>query len=228
MVIAGFVKNSLVDYPGYISCVLFLHGCNFNCFYCHNRQLLNCQYKIIDSRIIFDFLIKRKGMIDGVVISGGEPTLHEDLLAFIKKIKNIGYKVKLDTNGSSPDIIRQLLNEEACDYYAVDYKAPKVKYSEICGNGINADDTLKTISILAASNIKFEVRTTIYPQLTEEDLICMARELPTLQRYTLNRYKKPMLYLPQDKMRIEMNPHTQKDIEALAKSIHTIQPNVIF
>lgn len=226
MVIAGFVKNSLADFLGCISSVLFLPGCNFNCFYCHNRQLLQDNYENIDTQTIFDFLQKRKGMIDGVVISGGEPTLHEDLLMFIKKIKNIGYKVKLDTNGSSPDIIKQFLQEEVCDYYAVDYKAPKDKYKDICGENANSDDTLKTISILAESSIDFEVRTTVFPQLTQEDLILMAKELPLLPRYVLNRYKKPTLYMPQDKARIEHRPYTQKELTLLAKSISTIQPNV--
>lgn len=226
MVIAGFVKNSLVDFPGCISSVLFLPGCNFNCFYCHNRQLLQDNYENIDTQTIFDFLQKRKGMIDGVVISGGEPTLHEDLLMFINKIKNIGYKVKLDTNGSSPDIIKQILQEEVCDYYAVDYKAPKDKYKDICGENANADDTLKTISILAESGIDFEVRTTVFPHLTKEDLMNMATELPLLPRYVLNRYKKPALYMPQDKILIEHRPYTQKELTKLAESIRAIQPNI--
>ena len=227
MIIAGFIKNSLVDYPAHISCVLFLPGCNFNCFYCHNRQLLDGKHEIIDNRFVFDLLTKRKGMVDGVVISGGEPTLHKDLPAFIKEIKNIGYKIKLDTNGSSPDAIKLLINENSCDYYAVDYKAPQDKYSEICGSEATADNNLKTISILAESGVDFEVRTTVYPQLTKEDLMCMANELPLLPRYVLNRYKKPSLYLPQDKTRIERSPYTQEEILMLAENIRSIQPNVI-
>jgi pyruvate formate lyase activating enzyme len=227
MIISGFIKNSLVDYPGLISAVLFVPGCNFDCFYCHNRLLLDEEYKIVDNHSIIEFLHRRKTLLDGVVITGGEPTLQADLLPFIQNIREIGYKIKLDTNGSSPQVIQQLLDKKACDYYAVDYKAPKIKYSEVCGKGIDADSTLETIELLLSSGADFEVRTTVYPQLRKEDLLCMSKELPQLPRYVLNRYRKPEHYLPKDTERINQTPYTQEEIEALSRSIRANQPNVI-
>lgn len=124
MLISGIVKSSLLDYPGLISCVIFLPGCNYDCFYCHNRPLIQGSPDILNPREVFDFLQKRKGQLDGVVISGGEPTLHKDLIPLIAQIRLLGYKVKLDTNGSNPQIIAETLEKNLCDYYAVDYKAP--------------------------------------------------------------------------------------------------------
>jgi pyruvate formate lyase activating enzyme len=226
MIIADYLKNSLIDYPGFISCVIFVPGCNFNCFYCHNRLLRDEIYNNSNNIDIFDFLQKRAGMLDGVVISGGEPTLQTDLQHFIKKIKNLGYKVKLDTNGSNPKIIKDLIAADLCDYYAVDYKAPKAKYKQICGSEADAGSVLETIQTLIDCGAEFEVRTTIYPQLCKEDLLCMSKELPTLPRYVLNRYKKPQHYLRQHKDLIEQTPYTQKEIEDLTKHIRLIQPNV--
>jgi pyruvate formate lyase activating enzyme len=225
MIISGLIKNSLLDYPGFISAVVFVPGCNFDCFYCHNRLLLDGTHKIMDNHNIIEFLKSRQGLLDGVVITGGEPTLQADLLSFIQEIRGIGYKIKLDTNGSSPQTVKQLLDEQACDYYAVDYKAPKAKYSDICGKGISAEPTLETIGLLLSSGVSFEVRTTVYPQLSRNDLLCMSQELPPLPRYVLNRYRKPEHYLPKDTERINRTPYTQDEIEALSHIIRVNQPN---
>ena len=160
MIIAGMIKSSLIDYPGHVSCVLFVPGCNFNCFYCHNRSLLDSSYTIIDPRVVEDFLKKRAGLLDGAVITGGEPTLHHDLIPYLEKIKALGYKIKLDTNGSNPEVIKQVLQSGLCDYFAVDYKAPAAKYKEICGGNADAGPVLEA-NILLGSNADFEVRTTV-------------------------------------------------------------------
>jgi len=225
--IAGMIKSSLIDYPGLISCVLFVPGCNYNCFYCHNRSLIDGSYVIVDPRMVDSFLEKRVGLIDGVVITGGEPTLQAELLPYLKKIKNLGYKIKLDTNGSSPLVVEQALNEKLCDYYAVDYKAPASRYKEICGNNASANEVLKTINLLLNANAQLEVRTTVIPQLKKDDLMTMANELPILPKFVLKKYKKPEKYLPVDTKRVAKKPYTDSEIEQLAKLVSTVQPNTV-
>lgn len=227
MVISGLVKSSLVDFPGLVACVLFVPGCNYNCFYCHNRQLLNAEQDILTAESIMDFLRKRAGLLDGVVITGGEPTLQADLIQFMKTIKDLGYKIKLDTNGSSPSIIENILENGLCNYFAVDYKAPSARYEEICGRGVNPRDVLNTIALLLERPVDFEVRTTIIPQLDKNDLITMAQELPVVPRYVLNRYRIPETYLECDRARVETKPYTQQEITGFADLLKQYQPNVI-
>ena len=227
MMIAGMVKSSLVDYPELVAGVLFVPGCNYNCFYCHNRSLLDGTHDIIEQQEVTDFLKKRVGLLDGIVITGGEPTLQKDLISTLREIKELGYKIKLDTNGSSPVTIAQLLQYGLCDFYAIDYKAPAARYQEICGRGANAETVLKTIGLLLDNQADFEVRTTVIPQLLEADLMCMAKELPVVPRYVLNRYRTPEKYLSVDRDRIAAKPYTQAQIDALKVLISTRQPNVL-
>jgi len=227
MIISGMAKSSLVDYPGLVSCVLFLPACNFDCFYCHNRSLIDGTHEIIDMKYVEEFLHKRSGLLDAVVITGGEPTLHKDLLPFIRSIKGLGYKVKLDTNGSSPGVVGKLVSENACDYYAVDYKAPSHRYREIAGRDADAGKVLETINILLSSGVDFEVRTTVIPQLSKADLMTMAKELPVLPRYILNRYRKPEKYKPCDTARVDRTPYTRQQIEKFTEAIRAQQPNAM-
>jgi len=226
MNISGIVKTSLIDYPGLISCVLFVPGCNYNCFYCHNRSLIDGSHILLTPRYVSDFLRKRAELLDGVVISGGEPTLQNDLIPFMGTLKSLGYKVKLDTNGSRPDVVEDLLRLRLCDYFAVDYKAPAAQYPKICGNGADAGQVIQTIRLLSDSETPFEVRTTVIPQLGSEELIIMAKELPAVPRYVLNRYKVPEKYLPQDEERILEKSCSPDEIRSLADSLTAWQPNV--
>ncbi len=227
MIISGIAKSSLLDYPGLLSGVLFLPGCNYDCFYCHNRSLIDGSHSFLNPREVETFLQKRKGKLDAVVISGGEPTLHKDLIALIAQIRLLGYKIKLDTNGSNPQVIAELLAKNLCHYYAVDYKAPLSRYEEICGKGADGKKTLETIGLLLESGVDFQVRTTVIPQLSKVDLLIMAKELPLLPSYVLNAYRKPPSFLPEDRQRIEQPPYSQADIKALTKEIAVYQPNAI-
>jgi pyruvate formate lyase activating enzyme len=227
MKIAGMVKNSFVDYPARVACVVFVPGCNYNCFYCHNRALIHDAPAVKTEEEVLAFLQKRVGLLDGVVVTGGEPTLQPDLIPFLAKVKALGFLTKLDTNGSRPEVVRQVHASGLCDYYAVDYKAPARQYPEICGDHADAEKTLATIRLLQQANADFEVRTTVFPQLSEADLLTMAAELPPLSRYVLNRYRKPETCLPQDEARVNAPPYTQKQVEALADRVRTVQPNVI-
>lgn len=226
MNVSGIVKSSLIDFPGLVSCVLFVPGCNYNCFYCHNRSLIDGSHIIMTPQYVQDFLQKRVGLLDGAVISGGEPTLQSDLIPFIKKVRSYGYQIKLDTNGSRPEVVEEILLQDLCDYFSVDYKAPSEQYPEICGAGTDAAQVIKTIELLSENKIPFEVRTTVIPQLGSEELITMAKEMPPVPRYVLNRYKAPEKYLPQDELRIRKKPYSPEEIRLLADCTAAWQPNI--
>ncbi len=226
MIFAGITKSSLLDYPGKISIVLYTPGCNFNCFYCHNRAIIEDIDYIVPNKEIEDLLEKRVGLIDAVVVTGGEPTLHYDLIPFLKKVKRMGYLTKLDSNGSSPEIIRKCIEEDVVDYYAIDYKAPKKRYAEIARSEANPEDVITSIQLLIDHQKDFEVRTTVIPQLHLEDLIEMSQELPLIPRYVLNPYRTPQEYLESDEDLIAVPPYPEDTIIQFAQTIKLYQPNV--
>ena len=166
MTINGMQKLTLLDYPGNVACLIFTQGCNFRCPFCHNSGLLdmnnNCEK--IDEKEVFKYLEKRKGLLDGVCISGGEPLLQKDIEYFIRKVKDLGYKVKLDTNGSSPKKLKQLIEEGLIDYVAMDIKNYFLNYDKTAGMCTNIDNIKKSIEIIENSNIEYEFRTTIVKQ----------------------------------------------------------------
>jgi pyruvate formate lyase activating enzyme len=227
MIFAGIVRTSLIDYPGNVATVLFTPGCNYNCFFCHNRSLIENIESLIPNNEIESFLAKRVGLIDGVVITGGEPTLQDDLIPYLLKLKSLGYKTKLDTNGSNPEVIRSCIKAAAVDYYSIDYKAPKNRYPEIARGEADADTVLSSICLLLDNGCDFEARTTVIPQLSLDDLILMAEELPKLPRYVLNVYKKPFDYRIEDLALIETPPYSEKQIAEFAETIKLYQPNVV-
>lgn len=167
MVISGMQKLTLVDYPGHTACIIFTQGCNFRCPYCHNSGLIQgaSNSNKIDEQVLFDYLDKRKGLIDGVCISGGEPLLQKDIELFIKKIKEKGYKVKLDTNGSKPSLLKKLIDSNLLDYVAMDVKNAFYKYDLTTGVKVNINDIKESIKVLKASTIDYEFRTTIAKEL---------------------------------------------------------------
>lgn len=225
MNIAGIVKTSTLDFPGHISAVLFTRGCNFDCFYCHNRALLSPEAPLNDMDEIHAFLERRRGLLDGIVISGGEPTLYEDLPEFLKSIRALGYKTKLDTNGSRPEVVRWLIDDALVDYVAMDYKALWRDYAKFCG--ISASGVQKTLELLVGSDIEWELRTTVFPQLHIGDLLEMARSVPCLPRYALQLYRPPQLYRADTRFMIEARPYTPKELESMMDKIKEIQPNTI-
>jgi len=181
MRIGGFQRFSLIDYPEKISAIIFTQGCNFRCPYCHNPELVYPE--LFDEPIpeggVLSFLGMRKGMIDGVVITGGEPLLQPDVKDFIKEIKQTGYIVKLDTNGSNPERLEELLSENLLDYIAMDYKSPFEKYTSIVRAWINPDVIRKTLMIIVNSGLTYEVRTTLFQGLATCDVLKMMEELKT-------------------------------------------------
>lgn len=174
MKIAGLQKFSLIDYPGKLSAVVFTQGCNFRCPFCHNPELvLPEQYgELLALPDLFKLFEKRRQQLDGIVITGGEPTLQNDLADFIRDIKKMDYLVKLDTNGSRPLVLNELLREKLVDYIAMDIKAPLEKYSAACGVEVKLDDIRNSIEIIKNSGAPYMFRTTVVKRfLTIHDLL---------------------------------------------------------
>lgn len=187
MKIGGFVKNSFVDYPGLISTCIFVVGCNMNCWYCHNKHLLSGKQNLVDENKILEFLFERKGFIDAVVVSGGEPTMQSDLKEFLAKIKCMGYKVKLDTNGTNFEVLKDIIESNLVDYVAMDIKAPIEKYSEfVCSE--NAIENVKMcISYLINGKIEYEFRTTFSSDLSVADIKKICDQIKGAKNYSLQR-----------------------------------------
>jgi pyruvate formate lyase activating enzyme len=181
MLIKGLQKQTLLDYPGKIACTIFLFGCNFKCPYCHNPELVDANLsrdiKTYSEEEIIDFLSQNKQFLEGVCITGGEPTLNIDLPNFIKKIKSLGYPVKLDTNGTNPAMLNSLLKENLIDYVAIDIKTSLEKYEKAVNARINIEDIKRSIQ-LASQFQNYEFRITVLPKLaTKDDLLGIAKFL---------------------------------------------------
>ena len=187
MDIAGFIKNSFVDYPGLIASVVFVPGCNMDCWYCHNKPLWRKE-NLLDSEEIEVFLQSHKGFLDGVVISGGEPTLQRDLKAYIAHIKHMGYRVKLDTNGLRPDVLRNLLPD--IDYVAMDIKAPPGEISRVVSFDIDEEKIWESADMLMAGDTDYEFRTTMMPLLSVEDIRRIAQRVSGAKKYALQQFRK--------------------------------------
>lgn len=197
MKIGGFQKTSLIDYPDKISAIVFTQGCNFRCGYCHNPELIKTDGSLIEESFVLDFLESRIGKLDAVVITGGEPTLQNDLIEFIKQIKNMNYLVKLDTNGTSPEIILRLLNEKLIDYIAMDIKAPLNKYADIVNLKINVDSVIKSINLIINSNIDYEFRTTVVKsQLNIKDFEEIGILIKEAKNYYLQEFVPSKTLIP--------------------------------
>jgi len=161
---------TVLDYPDNLSAIIWFSGCNYNCKYCYNQELINKTQKRKTEKDVFSFLQKRKNFLDGVVLSGGECTLYNKIYDFIKEIKKLGYLVKIDTNGSNPDLLKVLINDKLIDYVAMDFKATKNKFFQITGNK-NFNFFEKSVDILLFSDIDYEFRTTLYPQIIDVEEI---------------------------------------------------------
>ncbi|HUN55470.1 MAG TPA: anaerobic ribonucleoside-triphosphate reductase activating protein [Smithella sp.] len=191
MKIGGFQKVSLIDYPGMICGIIFLQGCNFRCSYCHNPGLVEPDLfgPCIKEKDVLDFLHTRRGKLDAVVITGGEPTIQNNLMPFIRQIKKMGFAVKLDTNGSQPQVIKALLAEGLLDYIAMDIKAPLGKYEKIVNVPVNSESIKESIKIILHSKIPYEFRTTVVQsQLDEREILNIAKLISGAHHYVLQNF----------------------------------------
>lgn len=184
MILGGLQKTSLLDFPEKISAIVFTAGCNFRCGYCHNPELINSIAHVDD---VFEFLKLRQGKLDGVVITGGEPCIQKDLPEFIKRIKNLGFAIKLDTNGSNPYILEKVLPD--LSYIAMDIKAPLNKYQKITGVNIDTNNIIKSINLLKNSSVSYEFRTTVVKsQLDIEDFEEIGKLIQDAPLYYLQKF----------------------------------------
>lgn len=189
MKIAGIQKLSLVDFDGHISSTIFTSGCNFACAFCHNSSLIPNNSDLLKIDDIFDFLQKRKNMLDSVCITGGEPTLHNDLPDFISKIKNMGYLVKLDTNGTNPQMIEYLVENKLIDYIAMDIKNTPEKYTPIIQLKTNEDNIKKSIKYIMNCGIDYEFRTTLINEYhTINDIVEIGKLIKNANKYFLQKF----------------------------------------
>ena len=196
MILGGLLKNSFIDYPGKISAVLFLTGCNFRCPYCHNPDLARGMTETHDSlqeERVFEFLENRRGLIEGVVITGGEPAICPDLVRICKKVKNLGYPVKLDTNGSRPGVIKKLIDSALIDYIAMDIKTDPDNYGQLIWKQVKPAKIIASTGIIMSSGLDYEFRTTCLKPFIDEKIIekisgiIKGAELYVLQRCNRER-----------------------------------------
>jgi pyruvate formate lyase activating enzyme len=208
MMIKGFQKLSLIEYPGKISAIVFLGKCDFSCHFCYNIDLVKNYEKLPDipEKEVLDFLSTRKGLLDGVAITGGEPTLHKELPEFIKKIKDLGFLVMLETNGSNPRMIKELIEKKMVDYIAMDIKAPLEKYDEVAGVKVNKKDIQDSVDIIRNSGIDYEFRTTVIPKhFKEEDALAIGKWLKGSNRFFLQQFR-PDKTLDESYQKMEQYP----------------------
>jgi pyruvate formate lyase activating enzyme len=222
MLIGGIVPFSLIDYPPHMSCVVFTQGCNFRCPYCHNPDLVTSgaggdRFML---KPFFDFLKERRGKLDAVVVTGGEPTLQEGLAEFIEKINALGYAVKLDTNGTSPTVVKELIRRRLVRSVAMDVKASFTRYKEVTGGA--CDDGMlaavdKSIRLLLKTDIDYEFRTTVVRDFVgPEDVLTIGKIIKGATRYALQRFVPSKTFDPDFR---ESTAFTDEELTALRKKL---------
>ena len=219
--IGGLQKLTLIDYPGRLAATVFLCGCNFRCPFCYSSELvlpekIKKQPKISEKEFS-KFLRERRGLLEGLCITGGEPTLNKDLPDFIKKIKKMGFLVKLDTNGSNPKMLKDLIKESLIDYVAMDIKGPKERYNEFVGGKNNIEKIQESINILRENKVDSEFRSTIVPVLhRKEDVLKMAKWIRGAKRYYLQNFRPERTIDPKFE---KIKPYSQEFLLEIQKAI---------
>jgi|SRR3989338_7894784 len=225
MKIGGFQKLSLIDYPGIICSIVFTQGCLFRCPYCHNPELVDVKKEgVVSEDEVLDFLQSKKGFVEGVSITGGEPTLQKDLPEFIKKIKNFGFLVKLDTSGVYPAMVQKLLDGNLLDYIAMDIKNTWEKYGEIVQskNSTAIGNCKKTFIIIQNSGVDHEFRTTVFPQVhTQDDFLEIAGYLKDGEKYFIQNIRYNKTLDP------KINKKAKLDVGAIAGDLQKMYPMAI-
>jgi len=188
--IKGFIETSLIDYPGKICSVLFLGGCNFKCGFCHNPEIVFGSTADISPQVFFNFIKSKKGWVDSVTITGGEPTIHAKLPELINSIKSLGLLVKLDTNGTNPLMLNSLINNKMIDYIAMDIKSPLSSYHKITNSKVNTELIKQSINLIRGSGVDYEFRTTIIPSfIDQKGLLEICDLIKGSKKYVLQQYR---------------------------------------
>ncbi len=190
MKFGGITKLTLLDYPEHIACTLFTAGCNLRCPFCHNGLLVcGSANEPYDGETVLDFLCKRRNVLEGVCLSGGEPLLQNDVGEFLSRVKELGYKVKLDTNGTYPDKLRSLVDSDLVDYVAMDIKNSPERYAETCGRDVNLRDVAESVRLLMTGKVDYEFRTTVTGTFhTQDSIRRLAETISGAKRYFLQQF----------------------------------------
>lgn len=223
MKIAGLQKVSLIDFPERIAATVFLAGCNLDCGYCYNRWMLreDAVEEALARAELLAWLKTRVGLLDGVCLSGGEPTIHPDLMDLAREIKGLGFALKLDTNGTRPDVLRALLGEHLLDYVAMDLKAPlDARYHRVAGVRVSLETLGESLALLREGHCPYELRTTVGPALTKKDLLDMAHLIEPQEIW----YLQP--FMPTEGVREKGPALSAEELEALLKALKPLAPGV--
>jgi len=218
MNISGLQKVTLIDFPKQVACTVFLDRCNFRCGFCFNPELALGKETNFNmrEREFFEFLKKRKNLLDGVCITGGEPTMHSELAEFCGKIKEMGFLVKLDTNGSNPEMLKLLISRKLVDYIAMDIKAPLEKYDEVAGAKVDKEAIKESIALIMGSGIDYEFRSTLLPKFhSAQDIEKMALMIENANLYCLQQFN-PNAEMIDAQLKKE-RPFTKEKLEELKK-----------
>lgn len=213
---SGIQKTTLADYPNEIACTLFVSGCNFRCPFCYNPDLVlekGTGLAISEDEVMV-FLKERKGFLDGVCVTGGEPLLYyPEIVGFLKKVKELGYKIKLDTNGSFPEALKEILKSNLVDYVAMDIKAPLENYADSVKMPIDINKIKESVSILKNSKVDYEFRTTAHTGISESDFEKIGKWLENSKKYFLQLAK---LDLPLLDPTFKANPYSPENLKIIA------------
>jgi pyruvate formate lyase activating enzyme len=227
MKIGGLQRVTLIDYPGKIGATVFTQGCNFRCPYCHNPELVDpVQYgELIPEEEVLSFLEKRKGKLDAVTVTGGEPTIQRDVDRFLEALKGMGYLVKIDTNGSNPAVLEVLIKRKLVDYLAMDIKGPLKKYGAIASVRVDASKIRRSIELITSSGIEHEFRTTVVrSQLDLHDLRSVAKLITKSRLYVLQHFV-PTKTL--DGSFLSAAPYLPQELSAIQKSLGKVLPRIV-
>jgi pyruvate formate lyase activating enzyme len=222
MILSGIQKFTLIDFPGKIACVLFTGGCNYRCGFCHNpefvlpEELAKLSKSFIPEEVALNFLEKRKGMLEGVVISGGEPTIMPDLENFIARVRDLGFAVKLDSNGNRPEVFRSLIEKKLVDYIAMDFKTSLPRYQALVGKWADEKKLQESIDLLKKGDVDYEFRSTLIREIhTPEILGEMAKTMVGAKRLYLQAFRNGTTLDPTFKNFHSFTPDEMREIAKL-------------
>lgn len=227
LIFNGIDKSDLINFPPFIVSTVYLSDCNFRCPYCHNPDLINNKSNLaqIPEKDVLEFLETRKGWLDGVCITGGEPTLHKGLLEFMRKVKNLGFKVKLDTNGTNPDLLIEIIDQKIVDFIAMDIKAPLQRYKDITQTTVPTDLVSKSISIILSSKINYVFRTTVSPKYhNTADFTNIGKLISGAKQYIIQGARTNGNTLDADFK--DTRQFTYKELDELAKRVRPYIKNI--
>ncbi len=224
MKFGGLQKTSLLDFPDKLSAIVWTVGCDFRCPFCYNKDLVLGNSGTISEEEILSFLKKRKEMLEGLVITGGEPLMHKDITNFLEQVKKLGYLIKIDTNGSYPKKLQEIIDKKLVDYLDMDVKAPRKKYDKLIGVKTDIKKIEQSIKIIKNSGVDYEFKTTVVPELlTKEDIIEIAKWLEGAKKYYLQQFKSssPMISSKLD----NVAPYSKKYLTEILEEIRPFFKN---